>query len=275
MSDFYRQDFIQMDKNREYDLIEKSQAGDIESRNTLIEAHMGFLVSICKRHAFNCDYSDLIGDAVIGMINAIDNFNLNHAKRPKLITYAFYHIKTSLLRSEFNRTMFSMCDSRFQQLLKISEIESELDEDVDIETLAEMTRLSVGQVKSLKSVQKKILSLDVNLPESNTTYLDLVKDNQAGKEVNKFIVEHDLEFFLSFLSKRERKVVEMRFGIGEDDGVGYTNYGISCYYRKQLSENKVCKIFTGAMRKLRNIAEALENGEMIEVMLTPKAVMAR
>ena len=81
---------------RENELLEKSAAGDINARNTLVEHNLRLVAHIVKKYyAANSDQDDLISIGTIGLIKAVSTFNNN--KGIRLATYAARCIENALL----------------------------------------------------------------------------------------------------------------------------------------------------------------------------------
>ncbi len=80
---------------RENELLEKSAAGDIEARNTLIEHNLRLVAHIVKKYyAANNEQDDLISIGTIGLIKAVSTFNNN--KGIRLATYAARCIENAI-----------------------------------------------------------------------------------------------------------------------------------------------------------------------------------
>lgn len=85
-----------LDKEEEFDLIEKSKAGDIEARNILIERNLRLVAHVVKKYkSVNIDPEDLISIGTIGLIKAVSTFDNN--KGIRLATYAAKCIENEIL----------------------------------------------------------------------------------------------------------------------------------------------------------------------------------
>lgn len=84
-----------LSKIEERRLVKKARKGDIISRNKLIESNLKFVVYIAKKYkGRGIEMSDLISEGNMGLIKAIDRFDLK--KDTRLITYAIWYIKLAI-----------------------------------------------------------------------------------------------------------------------------------------------------------------------------------
>ena len=269
-----------LDAQTELSLIKKAQRGNNDARNKLILAHMAFLRWMCIKYSLIGHYSDFIGDAIIGMIEAINRFDATKTTG-RLISFAHLNVKNKVLRSDFNKKMIALSYRSRDNLWEMEKAEVKLHSDdkyITIESLSKLTNLSVKTISELQSVQESVgyncdyESLHKPADDNHKqTYLDFVSDETAEMEYEKVNIRVDLDYFLSHLTHRERFIVERRFGIP----VEMNNEQIA--KRLDIGYNTVTRTFQRAMRKLRNLAEALQGNpdEVKLVVENPDRVMAR
>jgi len=80
-------------------LIKKAQAGNIKSRNKLIESHLKFVIKVANSYHKKMNripVNDLVNEGIIGLIDSIYDFNFEKVKKVKFITYASFHIKKKI-----------------------------------------------------------------------------------------------------------------------------------------------------------------------------------
>ena len=269
-----------LDAQTELSLIKKAQRGNDDARNKLVLAHMAFLRWMCIKYSLVGHYSDFIGDAVIGMIEAINVFDEKKTSS-RFTSFAHLYVKNKVLRSDFNNKMIALSYKSRSNLWEIEKAEVKLHSDdkrVTIESLSKLTNLSVKTISELQSVQETLgyncehESLHKTADDNRKqTYLDFVSDDAADMEYEKINIRVDLDYFLSHLTHRERFIVERRYGIP----VEMNNEQIA--KRLDIGYNTVTRTFQKAMRKLRNLAKALQ-GNPDEIKLAvenPEMVMAR
>ena len=268
----YQHSSASLDARLETKLIRLAQKGDKESTDKLILSHMAFLRSMCRKYGFG-HYADFLGDAVIGMIDAINRKDTS--KSCRLISFAYINVKCHILRSDYNDELIALSYHNRKNLWEIEKAEVKLhseNKQVTIESLSKLTNLSVKTISELQAVQESVESLDKSVYDNDKqTYLDFVQDELGDTAYEHINIRVDLDYFLSHLTHRERFIVERRYGIP----VEMTNLQIG--KRLDLSCNRVSSIFVKAMRKLRNLATALQ-GDPDEIKLVvenPQAVMSR
>ena len=256
MSINLRADYPRLERDEENQLIIQAKQGSQYARDRLVECYMPFLIKMCfSFKPRDMLAEDFIGDAVIGFLKAIDTCKVNHPCR--LSTYAKFKVSKAILRSQFQKRTINVPEVKRSRVRKLRQAEVRLFVDkgcVTIKALSKMTGFSIDEVKRLQRAQQFIddlLSLDTET-DTETSYLELIPDTTSEMGYERVNIQVDLEYFLSYLSRRERFIVERRSGIPKE----MTNAEIGKIIN--LSEGRVGMTFNKAMRKMQRLARYLQ-----------------
>jgi len=251
-----RANYPRLERDEENLLIIQAKQGSQYARDRLVECYMPFLIKMCfSFKPRDMLAEDFIGDAVIGFLKAIDTCKVNHPCR--LSTYAKFKVSKAIMRSEFQKRTINVPEVKRSRVRKLRQAEVRLFVDkgcVTIKALSKMTGFSIDEVKRLQRAQQFIddlLSLDTET-DTETSYLELIPDTTSEMGYERVNIQVDLEYFLSYLSRRERFIVERRSGIPKE----MTNAEIGKIIN--LSEGRVGMTFNKAMRKMQRLARYLQ-----------------
>lgn len=245
----------------ELELGEKAAKGDLQARNTLIEANLRLVVSIAKKylHRTNIPFLDLIQEGNIGLVKAVDKWD--YTRGFKFSTYATYWIKQSISKMVIEQSRaIRVPIHAIEQLSKMSKVSNELYQELMREpTSAEIAaRMGVDEtkVKELQAIVKEPISIDQSInDEDDATVADLVADTSIESpivDLHKEEVSKKIKDVLSTLDEREAEVLCRRYGI--TTGRPQTLEEIGNAYG--LSKERIRQIETKALNKLRHPVRA-------------------
>jgi RNA polymerase primary sigma factor len=228
-------------------ITKKVSLGDKEAIDKLITSNLRFVISIAKSYqGQGIPLVDLISEGNYGLIKAATKFDPSRGY--KFISYAVWWIKQSILQSitEHSRTVRLPVNI----VNEITKVKKEVDRLEKLEdTTSEHPDLSVLN-------QPNCVSLNDKINEDGDELGDIIEDNMfekpdSGLTQNKAL-KGELNKVLSTLSERERKIIEMYFGL---DGYSLTLEQIGDEYG--LTKERVRQIKEKAVRKLKNNCDNL------------------
>ncbi len=242
-------------EEEEREAIVKAKKGNLEMRRKLINANLKLVVNIAKHYAyFDLPLMDLIAEGNIGLMRAIDKFNLRKGYR--FSTYAAWWIKQAITRALIDQGKTIRIPVYMSELItkykKAKEsLWQKLKRDPMREEIAHELKFPIEKVAEIEMWIQKKSSLEAPVGEDAESQLG---DFIEGKEyadtewnIEKFLNREEINYLLDFVSERERLVLDMRFGI--KDGRTYTLAEISKVLK--ISRERVRQIENDALKKLR------------------------
>ncbi len=248
----------------EYQLALKAKEGDKKAFDRIINANLRFVVSVAKKYrGQGLALSDLINEGNIGLITALEKFEPE--KGYHFISYAVWWIRQSIMKaiSEKARAV-RLPLNRANELVQIqkaqSEIMHEMESDTtDVEEISHRTGLDKDLVKDLLNITQDMINLDSNIrskDDSDSTLTEFLVDpsRTPEEEVVDESLKNDVRSLLMTLPEKERKIVELRFGIGGGKPMSLKeigeNYG--------LTKERIRQIEKRALERLRENSKGLD-----------------
>ena len=244
---------------QEQELAKKIEKGDQKARANMIEANLRLVVAIGKKYINRgLQFSDIIEEGNLGLIRAVEKFQ--YQRGFKFSTYASWWIKQSIERAIVNQTRTIRLPVHIAEIVNsymrsVRQLTQVLGRDPQIEEIAKKMKVSVDKVRSISQVVRETYSLDMLIgDQEEDTLKDILQDTNAlspasaSEEIRRR--EH-IDDWLQQLSVIERKVVELRFGLG--DGEAKTLDSIGKEFG--ITRERVRQIETQALNKLRVITK--------------------
>ncbi|HEX5642322.1 MAG TPA: sigma-70 family RNA polymerase sigma factor [Thermoleophilia bacterium] len=241
-------------------LARRIERGDAAARRKLIESNLRLVVSIAKRHAGRgMPLLDLIQEGNLGLMRAVEKFD--YRRGFKFSTYATWWIRQAITRaladqSRTIRVPVHMVENiqtyvRVQRLL-IQEIGRE---PVPEEIAAEMG-VTVAKIREIQRISQEPASLHQQVGDEGDSQLgDFVEDTKSAapvEEVAEIVRHEEIMAVLGLLSRRERTVLRLRFGL--DDGRPRTLEEVGQVFG--VTRERIRQIEARTLAKLKAIREA-------------------
>ncbi len=249
------------------------EAGDEQARRTMIESNLRLVVSIARRYwATGLPMGDLVQEGNLGLLRAVEKFDWRRGV--KFSTYATWWIKQAMGRAVSNKASLVRVPVHAADQERLvngarERLQAATGHDPSIEELSESVGKSPREVTDILTARKSVVSYDVPISsEEDGSLSELLADEAAANAEELFMEDalkgsvHDL---LAKLSERERRVVELRYGLdgGRCATLGEVSEEIG------VTRERVRKIQNRALRKLRALALGAELGSFLESSLSP------
>ena len=242
----------------EVDLAKRMEDGDHEARQHLIEANLRLVVSIAKKYiGQGMSFLDLIQEGNKGLMKAVEKFD--YRKGYKFSTYATWWIRQAITRAldDQARTIripVHMVET-INKLKRIKRrLHKELDRDPTAEEISEEMDLSPEKVEEIMEIaqNQQPVSLDSPIGEEEDSNLgDFIADDETpdpDTAASIKLLKDELDEVLDSLTDREKRVLELRFGI--EDGRPRTLEEVGREFG--VTRERIRQIQAKAMRKLRH-----------------------
>lgn len=230
------------------ELLKKAKQGDQQAREQFIVANMRLVLSVIKRFLLkNKSSDDLFQAGCIGLIKAIDNFDLSVGV--KFSTYAvpmiIGEIKRFLRDGNSMRISRSIRDTAYQVLKTRGEIEKR-DEEATLEKIASEMKVALSEVVyALDAISDTVSLYD---PVYNKSGDSLLLMDQLGDEKNtdeNWTEKVALDSAMNVLGERERKIIQLRYFEGKTQTEISEEVGISQAQVSRLEKNALSYIKEG------------------------------
>ncbi|MBD3391025.1 MAG: sigma-70 family RNA polymerase sigma factor [Chitinivibrionales bacterium] len=242
----------------EADAAVKIRKNDRKALERLVKANLRFVVSVARNYQNQgLPLSDLINEGNLGLIRAAKRFD--EKKNFKFISYAVWWIRQAILQALAEQSrIIKLPLNRVGTIHKIGKMQGRLEQKYrrlpNAQEIAEELDIDEADVQETIKIGNSHMSLDAPLQSGNESKLmDLLTDhNQAGPDdtVMEMSLHEEINQTLDTLSPRERDVVKMYFGIGEETSHTLEEIG----QRFNLTRERARQIKEKALNRLKRAA---------------------
>ena len=253
---------------QEIELAKRILEGDEQAQKELAAANLSLVVSFAKRYVGRgMLFLDLIQEGNMGLIKAVEKFD--YTKGFKFSTYATWWIRQAITRAIADqartiRIPVHMVET-INKLIRVSrQLLQELGREPAPEEIAAELDMPVERVREILKISQEPVSLETPIGEEEDSHLgDFIEDHDAPAPADAAsftLLREQLEEVLETLTIREKRVLELRFGL--EDGRSRTLEEVGQHFG--VTRERIRQIEAKALRKLRHPSRSKKLKDFLE-----------
>jgi RNA polymerase primary sigma factor len=238
-------------------LAKQIERGDLAAKERMVNSNLRLVVANAKKYqGHGVSLLDLIQDGIIGLNRAVEKFD--YRKGFKFSTYATWWIRQACQRAVANqsatiRIPVHVQERRAKLRRARQRLEIQLGRPPTVEELAEAAQLKLSHAEEALDAVEASVSLNQTIGDGDQEFGDLFADTTTEDPIelaDSALERERLHKALAQLDERERRVLELRFGLGDtEEATSLEQIGRELGFTRE----RIRQIETGALRRLHTL----------------------